>query len=121
MRTLILLTAAMQLAVAAGAEAQSWPAHQPLTVADQHREALARLHTQSDDQAALARDHALAAGLTVLEIQAQRQPTPNAPTYQPALQTLERERDHRVRATARRERSTAAVTEIDTWLDRPSQ
>lgn len=99
-----------------------WPGTWPgsaigATIGEQHRYEMERLRARSDEQEAFARSHALAARLTVLELQAARQPALPDPAR--PVSSLEDARAVREREAARRESIVAGVGQIDAWLDRP--
>jgi hypothetical protein len=121
MRALVLLTALIASAAAGAAAAQSRPYGHPwlgATVGDSHRYEMDRQRALSDHRAAEARAHQSEARLTVLEIQASRQP-PLSPGYDEApLASPEQERREREAATQRRRTVARETTQIDDWLDR---
>ncbi|HEY1071427.1 MAG TPA: hypothetical protein VGE49_00740 [Brevundimonas sp.] len=127
MRRLI-LTTLMLAAAPLAAKAQTWPGwpgppppgYDPgSAIADQHRIEMDRLRNQAAEREALAQQQRLQTRLTILQLQAARQPTPPLPpptAYAP--RTLEQERQAREAQDARREQMVRGVTEIDAWLDR---
>lgn len=121
MRALALLTVLTISAAAGSAVAQSRPYGHPwpgATVGDSHRYEMDRQRALSDQRAAEARTHQSEARLTVLEIQAARQP-PLYPGYAVAAPgSPEQERREREAATERRRTVTRETTQIDDWLDR---
>lgn len=123
----VVVALAAALAAASAAQAQSWPpvagpAIDPLRYqADQHRYEIDRLRVQADRREAFARQLQLETRLTRLEIEAARQPEPAPPPAYRALRSPEEERTLRESATLRRRATTAGVTQIDAWLDRPAR
>ena len=122
--TRLLVPALALLALAAPAAAQSWPPagvdphrHQ----ADQHRQEMQRLRARADQREAFARQIQLETRLNRLELEAARQPTPLEPAPYVQLRSPEAERAIREAATQRRRATTADVTQIDAWLDRPAR
>ena len=114
-----LLLPLLILSLATPALAQTRPGEPfpQMSVGERHRYEMERLRTINDGQAALARQQALQARLTVLELQAARQPAP-LPAPSPYLRSPEQERAARQAATTRREATQDAVSQIDDWLDR---
>ncbi|MNT19346.1 hypothetical protein D3C72_1546040 [compost metagenome] len=127
MRRLILMTVLLAAAPLA-ATVQTWPGwpgppppgYDPgSAIADQHRLEMDRLRNQTAEREALAQQQRLQTQLTILQLQAARQPAlPSPPPTAYASRTLEQERQTREAQTARREEMTRGVTEIDAWLDR---
>jgi len=121
MRALALLTVLIVSAAAGSVAAQSRPYGHPwpgATVGDSHRYEMDRQRALSDQRAAEARAHQSEARLTVLEIQAARQP-PLYPGYAVAPSgSPEQERREREAATERRRTVARETTQIDDWLDR---
>ena len=72
----------------------------------------------SEAQEALARQQRLETRLTVLELQAARQPSPAPTTPYAPVRSSDRERAARDAATQRRAQTEAAVAQIDAWLYR---
>lgn len=109
------------LAVApAPASAQGWMPGQPYIgdpLADRLRDRMEIQRLQSAEQAAFARQQALNARLTELEIRAARQPEPYIPRVAVPATPDERRRA-REAATARRQAVAAEVSQIDDWLAR---
>ena len=118
--TRLIVPALALLALAAPAAAQSWPPaagvdphrHQ----ADQHRQEMQRLRARADQREAFARqlqlETRLAGGLQFETVQ---------PEPYRQLRSPEAERALREAATQRRRATTADVTQIDAWLDRPAR
>ncbi len=117
MRSLIVL--ALGLIIASPATAQVAGFQRPTSVADQHRYETERLRIQSDQRALEARQQALNARLTQIELQSRRQSTPITSDPATTALSLEQARAARQTATARRETTVRGVTQIDGWLDRP--
>lgn len=122
-----ILIASAALAAASPALAQ---AIQPYTApgtdqhryqADQHRYEIDRLRERADQREAFARQLQLETRLNRLEIEAARQPEPLQPPPYRVLRSPEKERALRASATERRRATTADVTQIDAWLDRPAR
>ncbi len=114
-----LITLAVLLA-AAPAAAQVPPAdayERHRWQADQHRLEMERLRARADQREAEARRQALDSRLTILEIEARRQPEPYIAPTPPALRTPEEERAAREAAAARRQAAAESVGQIDAWLD----
>ena len=122
----ILLVAAV-LAAAIPVQAQVAPpragslADQHRYPADRHRYEMDRLRAQADQREAFARQQQLETRLNRLEIEAARQPEPVQPYPYRPLRSPEEERAFRESATERRRATTAGVTQIDAWLDRPAR
>ena len=89
--------------------------------ADQHRQEIDRLRAQADQREAFARQLQFETRLNRLEIEAARRPEPAQPLPYRALRSPEEERALRESATGRRRSTTAGVTQIDDWLDRPAR
>ena len=112
------------LAGATGATAQvvSHPfgAYPGATISEQHRYEMDRLRAHSDQQDALARQQRLDTRLTLMELQARRQPAPVeiAPYYATQTPTLEQQRARREAATIQSKTVLRGVSQIDAWLDR---
>ncbi len=87
--------------------------------ADQHRFEMDRLRAQADRREAFARQLELETRLNRQRLQAARLPEPVQPPSPRALRSPEEERALRRSATERRGDTTAAVGQIDAWLDRP--
>lgn len=126
MRRLILTTLLLAAAPLA-ANAQTWPGwpgppppgYGPgSAIADQHRMEMDRLRNQAAEREALAQQQRLQTQLTILQLQAARQPTPPMPPPTAYVRSPEEARQAREAQTARREEMTRSVTEIDAWLDR---
>lgn len=127
MRRLILITLLLAAAPLA-ANAQTWPGwpgppppgYDPgSAIADQHRIEMDRLRNQAAEREALAQQQRLQTQLTILQLQAARQPAlPLPPPTAYAPRTLEQERQAREAQDARRDQMVRGVTEIDAWLDR---
>lgn len=121
--TRLCVSALALLALAAPAVAQSWPP--PAGVdphryqADQHRYEIDRLRARADQREALARQFQLETRLNRLELEARR-PAPVQPPADRLLRSPEEERALREAAADRRRATTAGVTQIDAWLDRPA-
>lgn len=124
-RQLIFLALALT-GVAASAQAQIAPPYPAPGVdphryqADQHRDEIDRLRARADQREAFARQIDLEMRLNRLEIEAARQPEPVPPPGWRPLRSPEEERALREAATQRRRATTAGVTQIDAWLDRPA-
>jgi len=125
-RSLVALTLAFT-AIAASAQAQTAPPYAAPGVdphryqADQHRHEIDRLRARADQREAFARQIQLETRLNRLEIEAARQTDlDQAPSARP-LRSPEEERALRETATERRRATTAGVTQIDAWLDRPAR
>lgn len=119
----ILLVAAAPLA----ANAQTWPGwpgppppgyDRGSAIADQHRIEMDRLRNQAAEREALAQQQRLQTQLTILKLQAARQPTPPLPPPTAYIRSPEQERQAREAQTTRREEMVRGVTQIDAWLDR---
>jgi len=117
MRTALLL--AITTLVASPATAQVAGVHSGLTIGEQHRLANAHLRIQSDQRAIEARQQALNARLTQLELQSRRQAQPLSADPSTTALSLDQAQAARRTATARREAIVEGVTQIDGWLDRP--
>lgn len=119
MRALIAL---MLFALPAPALAQSWTAYDgrdpAVTTADRHRWEMERLRARSDANEALARQQRLETRLTLMELQAARQPPVTPQDWRP-LASPEVERARREGAEQRGQAVREGVSEIDAWLDRP--
>ena len=97
-------------------------AYPGMTMGEQHRYEMDRLRARSDQQDALARQQRLDTRLTLMELQARRQPAPDitpgysAPITGPRSADVQRAmRD----ATAIQSQTTIdGVGQIDSWLDR---
>lgn len=111
---LILTTAAGEVG------AQTWRPGQPYIgdpMADRLRDRMEIQRLQSEERAAFARQQALNARLTEMEIRSQRQAEPFIPRVDvPA--SPDAQRRAREAATARREATVSGVTQIDDWLAR---
>jgi hypothetical protein len=118
MRALIVL--ALLIAAPASAQVQPWRGPYP-TVGEQHRWEMDRLRYQADAQAAHARQLQLESRLTVLELQAARQPALVPPPAYRALRSPSEERALRESAAVRGRSVGSTVGQIDAWLDRASQ
>ncbi|MFK4058005.1 hypothetical protein [Brevundimonas sp. NPDC046655] len=126
MRRLILMTLLLVAApVAATAQTwPGWPGPPPLgydpgsAIADQHRIEMDRLRNQAAEREALVQQQRLQTQLTILQLQAARQPTPPMPPPTAYVLSPEEARQAREAQTARREEMVRGVTEIDAWLDR---
>lgn len=115
-----LILSLLALAVATPAVAQTrpgepWPG---ATVGDQHRHAMERLRAAAEAQEALARQQRLETRLTVLELQAARQPASPSVWSPIAAKSPEQERSAREAAATRRQQTETAVGQIDAWLYR---
>lgn len=126
MRRLIFMTLLLAAAPLA-ANAQTWPGwpgppppgYDPgSAIADQHRIEMDRLRNQAAEREALVQQQRLQTQLTILQLQAARQPTPPMPPPTAYVLSPEEARQAREAQTARREEMTRSVTEIDAWLDR---
>jgi hypothetical protein len=126
MRRLILMTLLLAAAPLA-ATAQTWPGwpgppppgYDPgSAIADQHRIEMDRLRNQAAEREALAQQQRLKTQLTILQLQAARQPALPSPPPTAYVRSPEEERQAREAQTARREEMVRGVTEIDAWLDR---
>ena len=118
MRALIAL---MLLALPAPALAQSWTPYaggHAASAADQHRWDMERLRARSDANEGLARQQRLETRLTLLELQAARQPAVTPPLDWRPLASPEIERGRREGAERRSQAMQAGVAGIDSWLDR---
>lgn len=114
----------LSLFIAAPATAQDWRApsaqRDPISaIADQHRYEMDRLRAQAAEREMLARQQRLESRLTVLDLQAARQPAPPAPAPTAYVRSPEEARQAREAAAARQEDFVRGVGEIDAWLDRP--
>ncbi|MDZ4362998.1 hypothetical protein [Brevundimonas sp.] len=121
MRALALLIVLTVSAAAGSAVAQSRPYGHPwpgATVGDSHRYEMDRQRALSDQRAAEARAYQSEARLTVLEIQAARQPPLYTGYAVAAPGSPEQARLEREVATERRRTVTRETTQIDDWLDR---
>lgn len=107
----------LSLATPALAQVRPGDPFPQMSVGERHRYEMERLRAINDGQAALARQQALQTRLTVLELQAVRQPPP-LPAPSPYVRSPEQERAAREAATTRREATQDAVGQIDDWLDR---
>ena len=76
---------------------------------------------QADQREAFARQLQFETRLNRLEIEAARRPEPAQPLPYRARRSPEEERALRKSATGRRRSTTAGVTQIDDWLDRPAR
>lgn len=120
------LLAVAALAAATTAQAQSWrppvgPAVDPHRYqADQHRYEMDRLRARADEREAFARQLQLETRLNRLELEAARRPEPIQPPADRRLRSPEQERALREAAAERRRATTADVTQIDAWLNRPA-
>lgn len=118
MRALIAL---MLLTLPVPALAQSWTPYggaPAVSTADQHRWEMERLRAQSDANEAVARQQRLETRLTLMELQAARQPVVLPPSDWRPLASPEIERGRREGAERRGQAVREGVTEIDSWLDR---
>lgn len=107
MRALI-LSLVLALPGAAAAQVHPLPPHvdRHQYEADRHRLEMDRLRARADEQAAFARRQQAETQATLQRLEAARQPPlPDAPRRS-------------VEAVERHERTRAAVTQIDAWLDR---
>lgn len=125
----LLLTAAAlssALGLATSAQAQTAPPYPAPGAdlhryqADQHRYEIDRLRAQADQRESFARRLQLETRLNRLEIEAARPPNIDPEPSARALRSPEEERALREAATRRRNDTTAGVTQIDAWLDRPA-
>ena len=92
-----------------------------MTVGDQHRYEMDRLRARSDQQDALARQQRLDTRLTLMELQARRQPAPDATSrYEPVAgpRSTEVQRAMRDAAATQAQTTIDGVGQIDSWLDR---
>lgn len=116
------LMALMLLALPAPALAQSWPAPDwrdpAVSTADRHRWETERLRARSDAAEALARQQRLETWLTLLELQAARQPAVAPPQDWRPLDSPEAERTRREGVERRGQTLREGVSGIDSWLDR---
>lgn len=125
-RRLIFLAFAFA-AIGASAQAQTAPPYAGPGVdphryqADQHLYEIDRLRARADQREAFARQLQLETRLNRLEIEAARQPEPVLPPAWRPLRSPDEERALRQSATQRRRDTTAGVTQIDAWLDRPAR
>lgn len=126
MRRLIFMTLLL-VAAPVAASAQTWPGwpgppppgYDPgSAIAYQHRIEMDRLRNQAAEREALVQQQRLQTQLTILQLQAARQPTPPMPQPTAYVLSPEEARQAREAQTARREEMTRSVTEIDAWLDR---
>ena len=118
MRALIAL---MLFALPAPALAQSWTPDwrgSSISTADRHRWEMERLRARSDANEALARQQRLETRLTVLDLQAARQPAVAPPKDWRPLGSPEAERARREAVERRGQTVRESVSEIDSWLDR---
>lgn len=121
------LIAIAVLAAALPAQAQVAPPRAGSVVeqhryqADRHRYEMDRLRALADQRETFARQQQLETRLNRLEIEAARQPEPVQPYPYRQLRSPEEERAFRESATERRRATTAGVTQIDAWLDRPAR
>ena len=117
------LIAVAALAAASTAQAQSWSppagADPHRYQADQHRYEMDRLRARADQREAFARQLQLETRMNRLELEAARRPAPIQPSADRILRSPEEERALRETAAQRRRATTADVTQIDAWLDRP--
>ena len=88
---------------------------------DVQRYEMERLRQQGQESEALARQQSLQTRLTLMELQARRQPAPPPESPSPVLRSVERERAAREAATTRRQSTVQGVSQIDAWLDRQPQ
>ena len=119
------LIAAAALAAVTTAQAQSWP---PSTGADshryqaeQHRQEMQRLRARADQREAFARQLQLETRLNRLELEAARRLEPLPTPTDRGLRSPAEERALREAAAERHRATTAGVTQIDAWLDRPAR
>ncbi|CAN7282065.1 hypothetical protein [Brevundimonas sp. LjRoot202] len=121
------LLAVAALAVASPVQAQSWPPPPGVSVdphryqADQHRQEMQRLRARADQREAFARQLQLETRLNRLELEAARRPEPIQPPADRLLRSPGEERALREAAAQRRRATTAGITQIDAWLDRPAR
>jgi hypothetical protein len=112
-------------AAPAAAQAQTWlprpgePAVDPHRYqADQHRLEMDRLRARADQREAFARQLELETRLNRQRIEAARPPEPDLPPAPRVLRTPGEEQALRQSAADRRRATTAAMGQIDAWLDR---
>ena len=117
MRSLVLIAFGLILATPASAQVAGFRNANP--VGDQHRFETERLRLQSDQRTIEARQQALNARLTQLELQSRRQSTTISSDPAVTALSLEQARAAREAATARRQAIVEDVTRIDDWLDQP--
>ena len=114
------------LAGATGATAQVVPhpfgAYPGATISEQHRYEMDRLRARSDQQDALARQQRLDTRLTLMELQARRQPAPDiTPGYAAPItgpRSAEVQRAMRDATAIQSQTTIDGVGQIDSWLDR---
>ena len=116
---------ALTLGVAAPAPAQVTPYSRHVGsgagAGDAQRYEMERLRQQSQESEALARQQSLQTRLTLMELQARRQPASPPESPSPVLRSVERERAARETATVQRQSTVQGVSQIDSWLDRQPQ
>jgi hypothetical protein len=112
-------------AAPAAAQAQTWqprpgePAVDPHRYqADQHRLEMDRLRARADQREAFARQLELETRLNRQRLEAVRRPVSVQPPPLPALRSVAEEQAVRRSASERRRATTAAMGQIDAWLDR---
>lgn len=123
LRAIFILT--FLAAAPAAAQAQAWqprpgePAVDPHRYqADQHRLEMDRLRARADQREAFARQLELETRLNRQRIEAARRPEPDLPPAPRALRAPGEEQALRRSASERRRATTAAMGQIDAWLDR---
>lgn len=87
--------------------------------ADQNRLEMERLRLGADQRRLEAQLGQMDARANRDRIVGARRPEPVQPTALPALRSPEQERETRLSSETRRRTDTAAVGQIDSWLDRP--
>lgn len=117
---IVLSVAAPATAQVPGRVGAGWSAFdQHRQAADRHRRDMDRLRIEADERDIQARQQQLETRLNSLRIQSARRPDLIAPAPTPALRSPEEERAAREAASARRQASATATSQIDAWLDRP--
>lgn len=111
MRTLLIATAILSASGIDAVAAQTRVGQPGISIADQHRYEIERLHQRSQEQASFARQSQLNARLTQQDLQAARAPEPYIPLSPIVPQTPEAARRNR-------EATVAGVRQIDDWLAR---
>lgn len=96
-------------------------AYPGVSVGEQHRYEMDRLRARSDQQDALARQQRLDTRLTLMELQARRQPAPDVTPYSAPItgpRSAEVQRAMREAVAIQSETTIRGVGQIDSWLDR---
>lgn len=125
---LIVLAAALPVQARAQTQAHAWQpgpgasaADQHRYQADRHRDEIGRLRALADQREDVTRQNELEFRLNRLRLVAARQTEPALPPALRPLRSPQDERVARLSATERRRATTAAVAQIDAWLDRRPQ